>query len=59
MARESQLDVFMRKARDAERQEKLAGTPEVRRAWEQIAVGYLELAELTRQETRKLRPSPA
>jgi hypothetical protein len=46
---DSQLAEFLRKAMEAEKEETLAIDAEARRAWERIAVGYLELAEILRK----------
>ncbi len=46
MARESQREEFLRRAAEAEKEERLATDHHVRLAWERIVVGYLELADI-------------
>ena len=46
MLSENRAKEFLRKAEEAELEEKMAADPKAKWAWEKIAVGYLELAEL-------------
>ena len=48
MVLESRVNEYLRKAGEAEIEEKRSRDPQVRWAWERIAVGYLELAEMAR-----------
>jgi hypothetical protein len=59
MARLSQLETYLRRARQADLAQERAKTREEKMAWEQVAVGYLELAELTRSAALKRRVSLA
>lgn len=43
---------YLRKSREADKQMERTTNPEARQAWDRIAVGYLELAELVRQRNR-------
>lgn len=45
---ESRVGEYLRKAQEAEAEEKHARDPQARWAWERIVVGYLELAEMAR-----------
>lgn len=47
--RSSQFE-YLRKAKEAEKEEQRAYEPSVKAAWERIAVGYLELAHFTANE---------
>ena len=51
MTRDSQVSEFLRKAKEAEKQEEKATNRDERWAWEKIAVSYLELAELERKKS--------
>lgn len=43
-------DEYLRKAQEAERQERRATDLLAKEAWERIVVGYLELAEIARRQ---------
>ncbi|HKD48343.1 MAG TPA: hypothetical protein VKB67_11720 [Rhizomicrobium sp.] len=45
MAHESQLEQYLRKAKEADREQARAKDPQVQLAWDRIAVGYWQLAE--------------
>lgn len=45
---------YLHRAEEAEKQERSAKDVQVKKAWERIVVGYLELAEIVRRREGKL-----
>lgn len=52
MARSSQHDEYLRRAKEAEKLQNQAKDLQVKEAWERIIVGYLELAEMAERRDR-------
>ena|ERR1700761_8722918 len=55
----SAREEYLRRAEEAEKQERRATDLLVKEAWERIVVGYLELAEIARRQDRDITYSTA